>query len=62
MQYVVAFCSLLEADSDVISGIFVAPIVSDKLVKFSDPCLKRSRHSRDGISDSFAIISDRNVM
>ena len=38
-----AFCSLLEAISDVISGKFVGPIVLDKCVKFRDPCLNRSR-------------------
>ena len=39
MQYFVAFSSRLEADSDVISGSVVGPIVPDKGVKFRHPRL-----------------------
>ena len=37
------FCSRQEAVSDVISGIFVGPVVHDKRVKFRDHRLNRSR-------------------
>ena len=58
LQYLIAFCSRLEAASDVISGTFVAPTVPDKIVKFRDPCLNRSRvippeAVGGGIFDSF---------
>ena len=43
VQYINAFCSRPEAASDVISGIFVQPIVPDKPVKFRRPRLNHSR-------------------
>ena len=42
-QYLITFCSRLEAASDVISGRIARPIVVDKRVKLCHPCLKRSR-------------------
>ena len=44
VQHLIAICSRPEAASDVISRIFVGPIVPDKSVKFSDP---RTNHSRE---------------
>ena len=44
VQYLIAFCSRPEADSDVISCRFVEPTVPDKCVKFGD---SRSNYSRD---------------
>ena len=43
--YAVFNCILqpIVAASDLISGIFVGPIVPDKPVKFHDPCLNQSR-------------------
>ena len=64
-HFCAAFCSWLEADSDVISGRFVRPIVLDKWVKFRDPRLNSSweippEAVGGGIFDSFfAIASDR---
>ena len=43
VQYLIAFCSQLEAASDVISGRFARLIVLDKCVRFRNPCLNRSR-------------------
>ena len=43
MQYLIAFCSRPEAAGDVISRSFVAPILTDKYVKFCDLCLNHSR-------------------
>ena len=37
VQYLTVYCSQLEADSDVITDVFVGPIVLDKRVKFGDP-------------------------
>ena len=65
VQYLMAFCSRLEAASGVISGRFVRPIVLDKYVKFRDLCKNWSPEIPPeavggGIFDSlFAIISDR---
>ena len=42
VQYLIAFCSQLEAGSDVISSRFVRPIVPDKYVKFGDSRFNRS--------------------
>ena len=42
-EYLIAFCSQLEVMSDVMSGRFFGPVVPDNRVKFSDPCLNRSR-------------------
>ena len=42
VQYLIAFCSRLEAASDVISGTFVGPIGLNKRVTFHDPNLNRS--------------------
>ena len=42
LQNLIAFCSRLEAASDVISGRFMRPIVPDKNVKFCDPRLNYS--------------------
>ena len=39
MQYLIAFCSRLEATSDVIAGMFVRPVVTNKCAKFDDPPL-----------------------
>ena len=36
VQYLIAFCSRLEAASCVISGSFVGPVVSDERVKYGD--------------------------
>ena len=41
VQYLI-FCSRPEAASDVISGMFVGPIVLDECVKFHGPSLNRS--------------------
>ena len=43
MQYLIAFCSQPEADTVVISGRFVRPVVPDKCVKLHNTCLNRSR-------------------
>ena len=43
VEYLIAFCSPLEKASDVISDRFMRPIVYDKLVKFCNPRLIRSR-------------------
>ena len=43
VRYFIAFCSRLEADSVVMSGEFVEPIVSDKQVMFGGPRPNRSR-------------------
>ena len=43
VQYLISFCSRLEAASDVVSSRFLWSIVPDKCVKFCDPCLNRSR-------------------
>ena len=43
MQYLIAFCSRPEAASDVISGVLVGPIVSDKQMLFRDHRLDRTR-------------------
>ena len=37
MQYLIAFFSRLEAASDIISGSFVRPIVSDKRLRLHNP-------------------------
>ena len=41
MQYLIASYSRPEADSDVVSGRFVGPVVLDKCVKFGGPRLNR---------------------
>ena len=46
MQYLIGFCSQPKAASDVIFGRFVRPIVPNKYVEFSDPCLNRSGEIR----------------
>ena len=57
--------SPLEVMSDVVSCIFVGPVVPDKPVKSGDPRLNRSREippeaTRGGIFDGFfAVASDR---
>ena len=59
MQYLFESCSQLEAASEVISGLFVGPVVPDKTAIFRDPC---SNHSRGipleavgcGFFDSFS--------
>ena len=43
MQYLITFCSRLEAASDVISGVFVGPIIFDISVRFRGPIIFRSR-------------------
>ena len=43
VQYLIAFFSRLEVTSDVISGKFLGPVVSDNRVKFVDPRLNRYR-------------------
>ena len=53
-KYSVTYCSRPEAASDVISGKFVRPSILNKVVKFGDPRLNRSRairpkFVRDGI-------------
>ena len=42
VQYIIAFCSLLEAMSDVISGTYVGALVPNNCVKFGDRRLNRS--------------------
>ena len=42
MQYLIAFSSRPEAASDVISDMFVKPILLDTCAKFHDLCLNRS--------------------
>ena len=60
MQYSIAFCSRLEAASDVKSDKFGQLIVSDQVVKFPDPCLNCSPEIRStavggGIFDIFFV-------
>ena len=43
VQYLIAFHSRGEVTSDVISGRFLGPLVSDNRVKFGDHRLKHSR-------------------
>ena len=43
VQYSTEFCSQPDAPSDVISGLFVGPVVPDNRVKFVDPRLNLSR-------------------
>ena len=43
VEYLITFYSRPEAASDVISGMFVGPVVRDKSVKSHDPSLNRSR-------------------
>ena len=43
VQYLITFCSRLEAADDVISGTFVGTVVLHKCVKFHDPTLNGSR-------------------
>ena len=68
VQYLITFCSRTEAASDVISGLFVRPVVLNTRVNFNDPSLNRSRESPSesvgsGIFDSFfAITSDRKYI
>ena len=57
-QFLIAFCSQLEAASDVISCRFVRLMFHDTCVKFHDPCLNRSweippEAVGGGILDSF---------
>ena len=65
VQYLIAFRSLPEAASDVISNRFFGSVVPDKGVKFCDPDLNRPRESPPkivwgGIFDGFfAVNSDR---
>ena len=59
VQYSIAFCTRQEAANDVMSGLFVRLIVPNKIVKFRDPCLNRSREIRpkaigDGSFDRFS--------
>ena len=62
VQYIITFCSRTEAASDVISGVFVRPVVFDKSLKFHDPSLNRSgkilpKAVLIGIFDSFYLIT-----
>ena len=43
VQYLIAFCSLPQTASDVMSGSFVGPIIHDKRVKFRYSRLNLSR-------------------
>ena len=43
LYYLIAFSSIPDRARDAISGWFVGPLVLDKLVKFHDPSLSRSR-------------------
>ena len=43
VQYLIAFCSRPEENSDVTSSKFVGPVVPDNHVKFGDPRLILSR-------------------
>ena len=43
VQHLITFCSRKSRYSDVISGKLVRPVVLDKLVKYRDPSLNRSR-------------------
>ena len=45
VQYLKTFCSRLEAAGDVISDVFVEPVVLDECVKFHDPSLNSSRET-----------------
>ena len=45
-QYSIIFCSRAEADDNILSAVFIGPIVPDKAVKCSDPHLNRSRGIR----------------
>ena len=58
MHYLIAFCTRREPASDVISGVFLKPVVPDKRVKSRDPCLNGSLEIPPeavvaGIFDSF---------
>ena len=60
VQYVTTFCRQPEAAGDVISGIFLGPIVLEQWVKFCDPNLNRSQEIlpeviRGSIFDSFLL-------
>ena len=60
LQYLITFCSRPEAAGNVISDLFVGPVVHEKCVKFHDPSLNRSREIppeavEDGIFDSFPL-------
>ena len=59
VQYLllVAFCSRLDAASDVISGGFVRPIVPDKCVKFGNSQEVPPEVDGGGIFDSFSTIT-----
>ena len=52
----IAFCSRLEATSDIISGRFVSQIVPDKRVTFGD---SRSNCSRDIRAAHFVMVDER---
>ena len=43
VQYLIAFCSRPRETRDVIFGKLVGPFIPEKLVKFGDPRLDRSR-------------------
>ena len=57
-QYSIAFCSQLEATSDVISSANVGQVGMDALVKIGD---SRSNRSRDKRESHFAMNDDDNV-
>ena len=65
VQYLIALCSRPEAAIDVISGLFVRPILPDKNLKLGDPRLNLSREILPKPSDAafsiafFVITSDR---
>ena len=42
MQYLIAFCNISEATSDIMSDRFVRLAILDKCVKFRDPRVNRS--------------------
>ena len=62
VQYLIAFCSRLEAASDVIFGTFEGPAVPDKRVKFCDPCLNHSGEIQPKAVFQTSITADRNVI
>ena len=56
------FCTRPEAASDVMSCMFVRPIVLDKCVKFRNPRSNRRRHFRQYFRDNFRLGVDNDVI
>ena len=61
VQYLIAFCSRLQAAYDVISGVFVRPIVPDKSIQFRDPRLEHRPEAASDIISSVGIAHARKI-